>query len=198
MANCGKTTGKAVSVKRPRFQVRDLSFAALLTALSIVLTRALSVMLIGGELVRVGLGSIPLMIAGFYLGPALGALSGFLADIIGILINPMGTPHPGFTLTSVLTGLIPGLVVLLFRGKRNWLTLLLSWFAVSVICSCFLQSLWLSGMYANPYWSVFWARMTVVPLVQTAHIVILQGLHPVLKRISHDRTDRFVHSRELR
>lgn len=82
---------------------------AVLMAMSIILTRFGSVMLT--PQLRVGFGGIPLIISGILLGPLFGFLTGVGADLIGVMINLMGSSfHLGFTLSAGLSGLIPGLV----------------------------------------------------------------------------------------
>ncbi len=176
-----------ISPKPFKLSVYVLTAASILTALSIVLTRFASFMALGGQSIRIGLGSVPLVLSGLLLGPLAGGLSGLAADLIGVLINPMGTFHPGFTLTSMLTGLLPGLVLLLFRRKLEVKTVVVSWFAVTLICSVLLQTLWLSQMQGNPYLLVLATRMTMLPLVQGAHLVILLGILPVLKYLPLNR-----------
>lgn len=169
--------------------IRVMIAAAFLTALSIVLTRFLSVITIGGAPVRVGLGVIPIIVAGLYLGPIAGAMTGLLADLIGVLINPMGTFHPGFTLDSVLRGLIPGLLVLLFsrlplyKTKKwgNYVVIVLAWLAVTVCVSIFMTPIWLSGFSGAPYWLTLWGRLPIVLMIGVAHLVLLLLLAPVLE-----------------
>lgn len=170
-------------LRRPRLSIYVLSAAAILTALSIVLTRFASVMALGGQSIRIGLGAVPIMLAGLLLGPVAGAMTGLAADLIGVLINPMGMFHPGFTLTSMLTGLLPGLVLLICKRKLEIITVICSWLAVTLVCATLLQTLWLSQMQGNPYLLVLTTRMTMLPLVQGAHLIILLGLLPVLKRL---------------
>ena len=92
--------------------------SALLATISVVLTRFLSLMLILGGLpaLRVGFGSIPLIISGMMFGPVIGGLTGIVSDIVGYMINPMGgTFFPGFTLTAALYGVIAGLLFKTFK-----------------------------------------------------------------------------------
>ena len=87
--------------------------AGFLATVSIVLTRFFSLMLLLGGLpaLRVGFGSIPLIMAGMMFGPVVGGITGVVADIVGYMINPMGgTFFPGFTLTAALYGVISGLL----------------------------------------------------------------------------------------
>lgn len=102
-----RTIGTSVIVK-----------AALLATISIVLTRFLSLMLMLGGLpaLRVGFGSIPLIMAGMMFGPVVGGITGVVADLVGYMINPMGgTFFPGFTLTAALYGIIAGILFKNFK-----------------------------------------------------------------------------------
>lgn len=93
--------------------------ASLLTAISIILTRVFSIMvpLAGLPALRIEFGPVPIMITGILYGPFWGGLAGIIADLIGVMINPMGAFHPGFTLSSMLWGAIPGVLFSLI--KRN-------------------------------------------------------------------------------
>ena len=66
--------------------VRVLAGCALLTALSVVLSRLMS--LIPNELTRFSIEAVPLFIAGLLFGPIPGAMAGFAADFIGCLCAP--------------------------------------------------------------------------------------------------------------
>lgn len=92
--------------------------AALLATVSIVLTRFFSLILPLGGLpaLRVGFGSIPLIMAGMMFGPVIGGITGVVADIVGYMINPMGgTFFPGFTVSAALYGVMAGLLFKTFK-----------------------------------------------------------------------------------
>jgi len=96
--------------------------AGLLAGLSIVLTRAFSFMipLAGLPALRIGFGSLPVIIAGILFGPLVGGAVGVVADLIGFMINPMGGAYfPGFTVSAALNGVIPGLVYLGIRKIKR-------------------------------------------------------------------------------
>ena len=102
------------------FTTSQITLSGLLIATSIVLTRILSFRFaIGGlEGIRIGLGGLPLVMAGVLMGPVTGGIVGALADVIGYFINPLGAYMPHFTLASALNGIIPGLL-LLHKEKEN-------------------------------------------------------------------------------
>ncbi len=98
---------------------RTLVGASLLTGISIILTRAFSVILplAGLPALRFGFGEIPLIITSILFGPLAGGLSGAVADILGVIINPQGAFFPGFTLSSILWGVIPGIIYTIIRKR---------------------------------------------------------------------------------
>lgn len=107
---------------KQRLSTGVLVKAALLTAVSIVLTRFFSVMLPLGGLpaLRVGLGSIPLILSGILFGPLVGGMVGALSDVIGYAINPAGGAFfPGFTLTAALYGILSGVLVKNVKIQRS-------------------------------------------------------------------------------
>lgn len=99
---------------------KTLVASSLLTAISIILTRVFAIMVPLGGLpaLRVGFGEIPLMITGILFGPIAGGLAGAASDLIGVLINTQGAFFPGFTLSSILWGVIPGLFYTIIRKTK--------------------------------------------------------------------------------
>ncbi|MFA9397493.1 MAG: folate family ECF transporter S component [Clostridiaceae bacterium] len=95
--------------------------AGLLTSISIILTRYFAIMipLAGLPSLRIGFGSIPIIISGILFGPLIGALTGIVADLIGFSINPMGGIFfIGFTISSALYGILPGLIYKYIRSSK--------------------------------------------------------------------------------
>lgn len=84
---------------------------AMLVALSIVLTRYASFRFFIGpvEGIRIGFGSLPIMLSGFIFGPFAGGMVGGVADVLGYIMDPMksGVYMPQFTLISILHGILP-------------------------------------------------------------------------------------------
>lgn len=93
------------------FTTRKLAIAAMLVALSV----AINSLRIG----NISFGGFPIIFSGLTLGPVLGFIVGGVADLVGFIIRPSssGGFNPLFVLTSALTGLIPGLLILLMKDK---------------------------------------------------------------------------------
>lgn len=95
------------TVSRPVFNTYALTVCALLTALSVVLARVLT--LIPAETTRISLEAVPIVLSGLLFGPIPGAVVGFAADLIGCLFSPFGY-NPIFCVPPILYGLLAGAV----------------------------------------------------------------------------------------
>ncbi len=104
-----------------RITTKTLVMTSLLTGLSIVFTRFFYFMVpLGGmPALRLSFGESPIMVAGILFGPLVGGLSGLAADIVGVIINPQGSFFPGFTLSSILWGVVPGLLRVIFKKEDS-------------------------------------------------------------------------------
>lgn len=111
----------SITTSRKRLlSTRTLVASSLLTAISIILTRLFAVMvpLAGLPALRLSFGQIPLAITGILFGPLAGGIAGAVADLAGVMINPHGAFFPGFTLSSILWGVLPGLIYkIINKGK---------------------------------------------------------------------------------
>lgn len=146
--------------------------AGVLTALSVILTRLFSVQLT--ETMRIGIGPLPILMVGIAFGPLLGAISGLSADLIGFMINAGGQFHLGFTMSSLLTGLI---ACYFLKKKKNLdLTIILSIVAVYGIVHLILNSYWLNGLYGTPFTTLVVGRATKVVIEAVVVGIILEIL----------------------
>ncbi len=136
--------------------VRRLTTLALLMAASVVLTRFFGVMapIAGVMVLRLSFGEIPIMLAGATYGPAAGAVVGAMADLLGMALFPSGVYFPGFTLSSALTGFIPGIMLRWGREREDgrpervsywWLLAIVA--TTNAVVSVGLNTVWLAIMY---------------------------------------------------
>ncbi|WP_054742246.1 folate family ECF transporter S component [Cellulosilyticum ruminicola] len=96
-----------------------MAATAIFAAISIALSGLVFyIPLLGFPSVRFSVTGIPIFLAGSLFGGAYGAIAGFLSDIIGFMFSSGGAPyHPGFTINSILVGLIPGIIFSQIRKK---------------------------------------------------------------------------------
>jgi riboflavin transporter len=134
----------------PRFTPLTIAYAALLIALSVVLSAWLSfpLDLFGVYIKKIGFGSVPVMLGGMLFGPVVGGIIGALSDVLQYIIAPKGAYIPLFTLTNLLIGVIPSLFFLWDRSDRRkggwaFLKVLLAVAVTYAVCSVFLNTLWL-------------------------------------------------------
>lgn len=132
---------------------------ALLIAISVVLTRFFSIKIsvLGVDSVRLGFGTIPIILAGLRGGPWEGAKVGALADVVGYLLSPGGMYMPHFTLASALMGALPSLLV----GKKNMShgRLFLAVAATYLVVHVLLVSYFLHVIFGIPYEALILPRI---------------------------------------
>ncbi len=162
---------------------RILVKASFLTAISIVLTRFLYYFLpVAGGIpaIRLSFGEVPLIMSGMLFGPIVGGISGLAADIIGVLINPQGAFHPGFTLSSIMWGVIPGLLFLIFKQQESYekkyskINIVVAVSLCFIVISLGLNTIWLSSMFGKGFLALFVPRLImIVPNITLQSIIII-------------------------
>ena len=184
--------------KQTRIATRTLACCALLAAISIIMARLLSYAQPGG--VRWSLDKFPLFLAGILFGPLAGALTGFVADFLGSLMQ-FGF-NPIFCPPAILYGLCGGLFRYFLAKKPSVLRLAVGYLFPVALGSILYQSAALSLVYnASTFWSAFYAylisrglqfsvvlvlEVTVLYLLITTKIFNRIGLWPPAKRRSND------------
>ena len=151
------------------FSSRTIVFAGALIALHVIFARLISIPL--GQILRISISGVPLILSGLWLGPVTGGICGLIGDLIGCAINGYA-PNPFITVATVLVGVIPGL----FRGfmvgdkpgVKRLLRFLLVIAVTRFISSQLLTTFGLSVMYGMPFTATFVSRFlstTVVTVV---------------------------------
>ena len=110
----------------PLRDIRVLTSAGLLSAIAIVLG-FFKIPLT--QIIEIRFMVLPVAAAGWLFGPVVGGLVGIVADVGGYLIKPTGPFFPGFTITSMLSGVIFGCV--LYRRRPTLLRI----FTAQAACS---------------------------------------------------------------
>ncbi len=70
---------------------------------------SLNVPFFGVLSLRIGFSQIPLIVGGVILGPVGAFFLGLVVDLLGLLVSPTGFPFLGFTLSNILTAVVPAL-----------------------------------------------------------------------------------------
>ena len=162
-----------------RNSVRKLTMLALLTAMSIVFARVLS---ISTGFVRFNLGSLPTLLAAVLFGPVEGFAVGAVADMIGGTLSGYAI-NPLITLGAGSIGLTAGLLWRALPNLRLGLRTQISVFAGHAVGSIVINSLALHLFYNYP-WSVL---VTRIP-----NALVLAAVNTVLVRLLLENTNLVV------
>ena len=179
------------------FNTYALTVCALLTALSVVLARLLTI--IPSEISRFSLEAVPILLAGLLFGPVPGAAVGFAADFIGCLFSPFGY-NPIFCLPPILYGLWAGLLRGYVWAKPTIWRAALSVFPAALCGSVLWQSAALALVYGGKAKLAFFlmrlaarsVQFAVTGILDTAAVWLLlrrNTLSPVLHRVKTKERD---------
>lgn len=129
---------------RSSFQTRTLVICALLSAITVVLSRLIIPM--PNATTRFSIEAVPIFLAGMLFGPVPGMLVGLSADVVGCLFSGYGY-NPLFSLPPLLYGLCSGLFQPLLVKKTKIWTIALAFFPALVFGSILYQSWALAFVY---------------------------------------------------
>ena len=131
-----------------KIDVRIMTISGFLIALNIVLSNFITIPGI------INFGGFPIIFAGVVFGPVVGGLVGAIGDIVSFIVKPTGPFMPHFVLTSALTGMIPGLIVMLFqnnlRSSKLWkvfIAILIGQVITTVLMVPYFRQI----LFAHPY-----------------------------------------------
>lgn len=153
-----------------KLSVRTLTMLALLTAMSIIFARVLTV---STGFLRFNLGALPTHLAAVWFGPAGGFAVGAVADLIGGTLSGYSI-NPLITLGAGSVGLVSGLLFQKLSSLRLGLRLQISILAGHLVGSVVINSLALRIFYGYQ-WPVLAARIP--------NAIVLSAVNTVLVRI---------------
>lgn len=113
--------------------VRCIVTIGLLLASAVVLDGFGSIRI--GDFIKINFTFLPLSLVGILFGPVPGLFAGLLTDIIGYLVNPIGTFIPALVLISGLEGLIYGTVLYNIKSEKTVKTIIKIVAARLVVCA---------------------------------------------------------------
>lgn len=163
------------------FKTKTMLLLGLCIAMDIVLTRFLSIQT---PLLRIGLGFMPVALAGMLYGPIAAAVSAALGDILGMLLFPTGAYFPGFTLSAAVNGALYG-YCLHRRPAATWRTLLAAGLNI-VLVDWLLNTLWLSIITGQAALLLFPPRLCKSLILLPIQVGLIHGLRRWLESTPHD------------
>ena len=95
---------------------RNLVMMAILVAIQIILARYLSIQ---SEMFRISFETIPLALAGIWLGPASGVIVALVSDILGTVLSGIGLYFPPLSLGPITFAFLCGISAKFFRRYQE-------------------------------------------------------------------------------
>lgn len=117
---------------------------------------------------------LPLACSGMLFGPVTGGVVGMLSDILGYIARPTGPFFPGFTISSIASGVIFGFI--LYRKDLTVKRIAMALLAETVIVDMLLNPLWLSILYGKGFIAVFTARMIKTAVMYPINLILLTAI----------------------
>ena len=161
-------------------RLRILIFSAILSAMGVVLGQYLSIKI--GDSIRIGFGSLPVLLAGALFGPWVGLLVGAVSDIVGCaMYYGLGSMIPLVTVGMMAEGFLAGL----FYRKKTKLRIAAATVLSRLVGSLILRSL---GLYLH-FHTPLAELLTRIPcvMIETVLTVLLLGYlfcgNPTLQKV---------------
>ena len=168
-------------MKKTKLTTEMLVFTAFMIALSVVLSKLVSINI---SFLRIGFGFLPIAVLAMMYGPYVAAIGYGAADVLGALLFPTGTFFPGFTVSAVLTGLIFGWV--LYNKEVTFVRALIASALVCLIVNLLLNTYWLTILMGKGFTVLLSSRAVkeVVAIPIMALLIVAMDKY-VLKKIKY-------------
>lgn len=160
-------------MKKTKNQTKKLVFAALMTAMCVIIGWICKSYLTFGA-IRVTFENIPVFLAGILLGPVYGGAVGAAADIISAILSGFSI-NPVVTLGAASIGIIAALLTRYVVKSKGFLQILASVMPAHIVGSMVVKSfgLWYFYGYALPLILARIPLYLVIGLIETYIIYIL-------------------------
>ena len=172
-----ETGGRNRNIFSPLSNIRVLTSAGILSAIAIVLG---FFKIPVTQLIEIRFAVLPVTIAAYLFGPVVGGAVGLVSDIGGYILRPTGPFFPGFTITSMVSGVIFG--CFLYRQKPGISRILMSQIVYTIVCGILLNSIWLSILYGNGFVAVIGARFVKEMVMIPINTIMLATIIEPVKR----------------
>ena len=162
-----------------KLNIKLLVTISILVALHVILSRFFS---INAWNIRIGFAFIPIFVAAYLHGPLVAGTVAGIADVLGAILFPSGPFFPGFTLTSILTGVIYGI---LLNKQQTKLRIAVAVLLDALICTIAINSLWITLLYDTPYLALVSTRVVQSVVTMPIEFVVIWQMSHVLKKMKN-------------
>lgn len=173
-----------------KLTVQNICCIAMLVALNIILTRIFSIRISveGIEGIRIGFGTLPVILAGVLLGEKRGFITGVIGDLIGFQLNPSGFYLPTFTLVAGLNGMIaPFMIGWFYNGMISLKKLVIVIGINNIITSLILTPFLLQLHFGIPVMVTMPGRVTAQAILIPCMAIMVNIL---IKRLQQSGVNR--------
>jgi ECF transporter S component (folate family) len=150
--------------------LRIMIVAAILAAMSIIFGKYLKIPV--GDVIRISFENLPLIMAGIFFGPAVGLVTGVVADVTGCLMAGYAI-NPVITAGAAVIGLVSGLVSHYIIKKPLWLKVASSVAASHILGSVIVKTIGLSAWYNMPFITLMLWRLLTYTCIGAAEFTII-------------------------
>lgn len=163
---------------------KKIILAALLLAMSIILSRFLS---IKTPIVTISFSFVPTILCAIWLGPKWTILINVIGDLIGATLFPFGSYFVGYTITTAVAGAIYGFLLYKkeedsYTDKQFILRMILAVILVTVIANIGLNTLWLSITTGKAFMVLIASRIIKELVMVPIKIILMIFLERVLRK----------------
>jgi riboflavin transporter len=165
-------------------KISCLTLIAMFGAISIVIG-SFTIMI--GDFLKVGFTFLPNNYVYYLFGPTVGVMYGAAIDILNYFVKPVGPFFFGFTVSSIVSGLIYG--VLLYQKPPKLSRVFIANSVQTIIVKILLNTYWLSILYGKGFYAILPARalkdIIMLPIETILLFTIIKGVEAsgVLKYI---------------
>ncbi len=159
-----------------KIKTRTLAHVAILVTIEIVLSRFLS---ISTPVVKIGFAFVPVVICAMLYGPFWAGVVGGVSDVIGAILFPIGMYFPGFTISSILSGVVYG--VFLHKGKCSWPKLITMVLINRICIGLFLSTYWFTVLTKLPFLVLLSSRAIQAVVLIPVQLLVIKLLDTKLR-----------------
>lgn len=152
-------------------QIRALTTAAMLTAMSVIIGIICKNFLnFGGGLFRITFENLPIILTGILYGPIVGGAVGAATDLISYFLSAqVYPPNLVVTLGATMVGVVAGVVAKFIVKKRGYAQIIISGAAAHVIGSMIIKPI---GLFQFYQWAVLF-RIPLYLVIAPIEILII-------------------------
>lgn len=166
------------------FSAKTLARCALLAALSIIFGKYLKIPI--GDSLRISFENLPLFIAGFSMGPFVGAAVGVVSDLVGCLVYGYAI-NPIITLGAFMNGFLAGFFSHYLFTKKDYISVFSTSIITHIVGSMFFKTIGLSVWYQTPFAILIWrVPIYICTAIVEAYLIFLLYKHPATRKILSD------------